>query len=738
MGENNTRSISELRPQRKRPLLVTATALVLATCAEGYSFRVRSNVLVRQSTTLWYADQSVEHSATDDFDFNQDSISSVSATTTATTNPLIRQEDSISKFSDELPPWLARYLQDDGDDEFLENKKPQQLEWLEYSLLQKYKLPASDVREVMQLFHSITNNNEPLLARGILDFLKLVLDLEAGDHGEVSRLLVSKDFLIACMIHYADCIAMRIPRRQSTDDQGVVVETTIPTLLEASFSTEYPSPLCASLSVVSVEHPHKQAISIAKGAARMKRFEFLAHKMLNKRHVYEQELRGLLLSVMDDWRSLALRCIACLYRLEGIIEYQKQIHNDELTPMAVYTSREAIRVFATLAQRLGMQRLKARIEERGFSILYKRQYEAVNTLYDESGLAMKKLSKHLLQSVTETLKTDDALMEHLDDMQVTARVKEPFSFWKKLLKRRRREAILPQASSGAITSKSTLVRSSRDSSSISVNDIHDGIAIRVILRARKWTPDESPETTRARERLLCYYAQHLIRKKWPEPESSRVKDYISFPKPNGYQSLHHTSTVVANDVKFPFEVQVRSEEMHKLAEYGVAAHWDYKLGSSVMPTLQSTFKKVQDVALQGKLLLPPARTIMADTLPKPNITTSSIPFIAQKERRSSRHKRYIEALSNAKERVQKEQVYVFLACASPSVDHGHLISLPVESSIADAVLAVQSQEGIQGDVSSAMPWRNGKLAELTDTVENGDLILVSLDEHAAEHVLGCE
>ena len=95
------------------------------------------------------------------------------------------------------------------------------------------------------------------------------------------------------------------------------------------------------------------------------------------------------------------------------------------------------------------------------------------------------------------------------------------------------------------------------------------------------------KNTRARERLLCYYVREKLRSKWPAIGANRIKDYIHYPKPNGYQSLHYTSALSQAGFEFPFEVQIRSQEMHLIAEHGVASHWGYKLGNASAPTTLS-------------------------------------------------------------------------------------------------------------------------------------------------------
>lgn len=451
-----------------------------------------------------------------------------------------------------------------------------------------------------------------------------------------------------------------------------------------------------------------EAAMIARGAARLKRAEMLAQAVrgvADGRAVWTQDeasqMRGMLLSMMEDWRALALRCVACLFRLEGILYVIGQgssLYTERSFEM-VQAAREALRVHAVLAQRLGMHRLKARIEERAFLILYRRQFSVVSSVYRQNGDAMRKLSNHLLEHITRTLHNDEALMAQLEDLQVTSRVKEPFSFWKKLLGRKLME--LPGTSHPMPTSK---IRSSGQSSSLSVTDVNDAIALRIILRARKYTADEPDETTRARERLLCYYTQHLIRARWPELDRTQIKDYIQFPKPNGYQSLHHTSSVNAQGIDFPFEVQIRSEEMHRVAEFGVAAHWDYKLGGTSAPSFEGI-----------RRMLRPAREKAESSLIR-----------AGSHRGLLGSGSYLDALDRERLDLMKEKVYVFLAGETGSSEESRIAVLPVGSRVRDALSTVPPEIPNQRiGTSERRIWRNGRLTELDEKVENGDVILLT-------------
>jgi len=534
----------------------------------------------------------------------------------------------------------------------------------------------------------------------------------------------------------------------------------------------------------------EEALWIAQGAARIKRAEIMAAAVMaaaaaadhhdRKKENGEitsvelsanmaltpqdaQTQQGLLLSVMDDWRSFAIRCVAALYRLEGILQQQQQQQAQRLpsssqpalgrdvdgsharqqqrfndrTPEIVQTARGALRVYATLAQRLGMYPLKAMIEERAFRILYQKQYRVVSSLYQENERIMYRLSNFLFKHISQQLYADDKLMGQLEHLQVTARVKEPFSFWKKLLKQKYKEKEL-----------SLRPCTPNHESSLDITDVQDGIAIRIVLRARKLSDKESNESTRARERLLCYYVQNLVRSTWPEVDPTRVKDYIQYPKSNGYQSLHHTSSIRTQNIEFPFEIQIRTEEMHHRAEFGVAAHWDYKLGNTPAPSspyvpevLVEKGEPENDAPLLAHMdnadLIVSSSTLNSlnsnrDDVPAPLFDSTN----TGSRERTAMSSSYLDALETAKQEIVNAQVYVFMVgqnTSSPTSSSlpsptepfrstgGHLVSLPSNSRVRDALTVVN------GDLQVRWPTvrRNGMVADLDDSVKNGDVIVIS-------------
>jgi ppGpp synthetase/RelA/SpoT-type nucleotidyltranferase len=733
------------------------------------------------------------------------------------------------------PPWLpASSNVEDAELDDLQETIETEFQWIRYELLKRENFGFRDVRDVSAALNRIrdAHRHYPQVVLGMVDFLRLVIfsdgldgddSADGGDNfdddDDDSNALVTKDVVMASILHYVECIEAR---KLGLEDQihsalfrtyprarQVEVSSTQYTLPPGDDETRKSSDGASTELVKSLRRRSNNDLQlfaskendaarlIARGAARIKRAEVLAHVVLHRPPRASQSenhqapgaslfapltrdeadrMRGLLLSVMDDWRSLAIRCTACLYRLEGIGNIwatDDDEDDDELPdrpPLAVQTAREAMYVYAPLAEQLGMHRLKSAIEQRAFAILYRRQHRAVSSLFREKGEAMRTLNRYLLSSISALLRDDEALMSQLEDLQITSRVKEPYSFWRKLLKARKkkldrlRSSAARQASISSVGAASTssarhqrsvptrFVRPSLPTSDLSIANVQDGIALRVILKARKWSEGESDDDLRARERILCYYVQHLIRKQWPEVNPSRVKDYIQSPKPNGYQSLHHTSSMSFNGVDyFPFEVQIRTDDMHRVAEFGVAAHWDYKL---VGPTAASNESSASRLVPR----LAPAMTSLDSTSSfgnpedqSPHDSSAPISVVVEANSTaaavaaSAATGSYLDALVTAKDKVVKENVYVFLVDGTSNDlicgdrrrrRRSSIVSLPpFAATVGDALLALNATTAASssferwgfevgtGPVRRAV-WKNGILADVHDKVENGDVLVV--------------
>lgn len=248
----------------------------------------------------------------------------------------------------------------------------------------------------------------------------------------------------------------------------------------------------------------------------------LSHVTLRDRRLSVERLRSLLVRVADDVRVLLIiLCDRChvLASLSALSPEQRR-----------RICQDALQLFAPAAERLGIYSLKNALETRAFPVLYpadaERIAEQLALLHGQYG--------DFLPSASATLK--GLLAQWGIAASVDGREKQPYSIFTKM----------------------------RAKGMTTVSDVYDLFALRVIVR--------SPEE--------CYQALgHLHRAGHPVPH--RFKDYVAFPKPNGYRSLHTTLTQLPSVPPGVFiEVQVRTAEMAREAEYGVAAHWRYKEGGS--------------------------------------------------------------------------------------------------------------------------------------------------------------
>jgi ppGpp synthetase/RelA/SpoT-type nucleotidyltranferase len=582
----------------------------------------------------------------------------------------------------EMPPWLQKYKAYTSDD------VGNELGWLEYNLLE-YGYDKADIQKITSLLCSIGRQDTQLII-GAIDFLRMMLSISEEGMNEFLTVPV----LLASVLHYAECVAARQEgvadfiangvHHDFSSDQSSSGYLQLNTSLFGDGSkksgTGVSYGLAREVPLSRKQEPYpvvdSEVIAIARSAARIKRAEILADVVQGNDRVLTAEeasrLRGWLLSTMDDWRSLAIRVFASLYRLRGLGDSVDVQNPSYRTPQAVRVARESMRVYSILAGRLGMHRLKSSLQEGAFRVLYQRQYQAVSSLYRQSGGDMLAISHILRRHITKILEEDDTLLSQLDYIHVASRVKEPFSFWRKMLKK-----------------KATGQLPNRDTSTFDIREVQDGVALRVIVQARKLAEYESEDAVRAREHFLCYYVQQLIRSKWPEIDASRIKDYIYRPKPNGYQSLHHTSSIMFRGYQYPFEVQVRTDEMHKAAEFGLAAHWDYKLGNQL--SLQDTISELSE--------------------------TFELPGLLEE---SASGESYVDALVSAKDELSDKQVYVFVVGGKEDVQ-GKLVSLPADSRLGDVMVALQSV-----DVGDAKVWLNGNAASLSDRVINGDVVMVAV------------
>ena len=364
----------------------------------------------------------------------------------------------------------------------------------------------------------------------------------------------------------------------------------------------------------------EETVRIALNAAQVKRAELMAESIYTSDFLPSrvtplpleaERTRGLILSMTEDWRALVIRAVACLFRLRGILRQSmsdskgssdlEESDSTEMniirTPETMRIAREALQVYAPLAQRVGYYRLKADLENMAFRILYPRQYSTVEFMYEKRGslYRIQSVADAITRKVKETLTNDQKLIENLDEITVYSRVKEPYSLWRKMVKKR-----LSKSTDLLNCNKlqgDSFIEKSNTPLTLSITEVDDCIALRVIIKARKAYESESDESIETRENVFCYYIQKLLSDIWPPTRSDQMKDYIRVPKQNGYQSLHYISSFEHFKQEWPFEIQICTESMHRVAEYGFAGeskHSDDKKNFRDIPhnhSSNSTFPK---------------------------------------------------------------------------------------------------------------------------------------------------
>ncbi len=251
--------------------------------------------------------------------------------------------------------------------------------------------------------------------------------------------------------------------------------------------------------------------------------------------------RKLLLSVARDARVIIIKLADRLHNmrtLDWMPEDKKRL-----------IAQETRDIYAPLAHRFGMARVRWELEDLAFKYLESDEYR---TLARQVSTRRGEREELIAQMATPLKERLD--IAGLQDSDVSGRPKHLWSIWKKMQKRNK-----------------------------PYEEIFDLLAIRVLVNT---IPD-------------CYHALGVIHEKW-KPVQERIKDYIAQPKSNGYQSLH---TTVFGPGRQLFEIQIRTREMHQTADYGIAAHWLYKEGSKDQGDLDrhlAWFRQVLEFQLDTK------------------------------------------------------------------------------------------------------------------------------------------
>jgi GTP pyrophosphokinase len=320
-------------------------------------------------------------------------------------------------------------------------------------------------------------------------------------------------------------------------------------------------------------------------------------------------IRKMLVAMASDWRVLLIKLADRLHNMRTLAVMPEWKQRR--------TAQETFDVYAPLAHRLGVQQVRWQLEDLGFATLHPKRYAEIEQMVAVRAPQREEYLARVLVSVRERLVGTGI------EAEVTGRPKHLWSIYEKMVVRGKE-----------------------------FDDIHDLVGIRVVVASEK----------------DCWAALGAIHAIWP-PVQGRFKDYINTPKFNLYQSLH--TTVIGLDGK-PIEVQVRTHEMHRRAEYGIAAHWGYKEKEDVSSEM-AWMQRIADVDAE---------------------TSDPVEFL--------------EAL---KLDLEQDEVYVF-------IPKGRVIALPARSTPVDFAYAIHTEVGHRCIGARV----NGRLVPLDTTLASADTV----------------
>ncbi len=358
----------------------------------------------------------------------------------------------------------------------------------------------------------------------------------------------------------------------------------------------------------------EQVLFLVDGVTKLGKIKFLSRPGDQR----VESLRKFFVAMASDIRVLVIKLADRLHNIRTL----HYVRPEKRARIAM----ETIEVHARLAERFGMWHLKEELEDGAFQYAYPESYRRVTEL-----LRDREREDHARLELMK-VKLTEALSEHgLRDIEISYRMKALYSTYKKLLEQQ-----------------------------MDLSRIYDLSALRVIVASIE----------------DCYKVLGIVHGLWT-PLPGRIKDYISTPKQNGYQSIH--TDVFARD-KSPVEIQIRTKEMHVESQYGIAAHIAYSEAG----------KPKEGAKLNRKL--------------------HWVKQVLDWQRRVAESESH-EFLDNLKLDFFKHQIFVF-------TPKGDVIELPEGGSAIDFAYAVHTKVGD----SSAGAWVNGKYTSLDTTLKNGDII----------------
>ncbi len=302
------------------------------------------------------------------------------------------------------------------------------------------------------------------------------------------------------------------------------------------------STICAALLHDTVEDTYitdadlrkkfgDEIADLVKGVTKLDKIAF--H---NKEEEQAENMRKMFFAMAKDVRVMLIKLADRLHNMRSLmylsVEKQQVI------------AKETLDIFAPIAGRLGISSIKSELEDLCLKHLDNEAYVGIS-----EGIALKKNEREVIVGDFIAELKKELAFAKIDDFDIYGRTKHFYSIYKKMKRQNK-----------------------------TLDQIYDLTAVRVVVDTIK----------------DCYAVLGAIHARW-KPMPGRFKDYIAVPKPNMYQSLHTTVFLLWEENSYPIEVQIRTHEMHKIAEYGIAAHWKYKEGVSGKTSMDDRLSWVKEV-----------------------------------------------------------------------------------------------------------------------------------------------
>ncbi len=256
----------------------------------------------------------------------------------------------------------------------------------------------------------------------------------------------------------------------------------------------------------------------------------------NKEEEQAENMRKMFFAMAKDIRVMLIKLADRLHNMRSLMYLSPEKQQ--------IIAKETLEIFAPIAGRLGISPIKCELEDLCLKYLDRQAYDEIS-----EGIALKKHERDaIVGDFIDSVKVE-LQSANISDFDIYGRVKHLYSIYKKMKKQNK-----------------------------TLDQVYDLTAVRVIVDTIK----------------DCYAVLGAIHAKW-KPMPGRFKDYVAVPKPNMYQSLHTTVFIDYDGYRYPIEVQIRTHQMHKIAEYGIAAHWKYKEGITGETEMDKNLAWVKEV-----------------------------------------------------------------------------------------------------------------------------------------------